>query len=45
MLFATGFDVYDLGVDILIEAFVNKEREVNADIVAASALLITTLLV
>jgi corrinoid protein of di/trimethylamine methyltransferase len=43
MLFAAGFEVYDLGKDIPPEQFVNKTRETNANIVGASALLSTTL--
>ena len=43
MLFASGFEVYDLGKDIPPEQFVNKTREVNANMVGASALLSTTL--
>lgn len=44
MLSANGFKVYDLGIDIEAEQFVTKAREVNADIVALSALLTTTML-
>jgi len=43
LLFASGFEVYDLGKDVPVEEFVNKAREVDANIVAASALLSTTL--
>ncbi len=43
MLFTAGFEVYDLGKDIPTEDFVSKTREYNADIVALSALLTTTL--
>lgn len=43
MLAANGFDVHDLGTDVSIEAFVDKAREVGADIVGASALLTTTM--
>lgn len=43
MLSASGFQVYDLGVDVPIMAFVEKAREVNADIVGISALLTTTM--
>jgi len=43
MLFAAGFEVYDVGKDIPPEQFVNKTRETNANIVGASALLSTTL--
>jgi corrinoid protein of di/trimethylamine methyltransferase len=44
MLSANGFKVYDLGIDIEAEQFVTAAREVNADIVALSALLTTTML-
>ena len=43
MLFAAGFEVYDIGKDIQAEQFVAKAKEVNADIVGASALLSTSL--
>jgi dimethylamine corrinoid protein len=43
MLFAAGFEVYDLGKDVPVEEFIRKTREVNADIIAMSALLSTTL--
>jgi len=43
MLFTAGFEVYDLGKDVPTEEFVKKTRESNADIVALSALLTTTL--
>ena len=43
MLAANGFEVHDLGVDVPIAAFARKAREVNADIVAVSALLTTTM--
>ena len=44
MLESAGFEVYDLGVDVPPEEFVNKAKEVNADIVAMSALLTTTMI-
>jgi corrinoid protein of di/trimethylamine methyltransferase len=44
MLSANGFEVYDLGIDVASEAFVAKAREYDADIVALSALLTTTML-
>jgi len=44
MLSANGFEVYDLGIDIEADEFVAKAREYNADIVALSALLTTTML-
>jgi methylmalonyl-CoA mutase cobalamin-binding domain/chain len=43
MLSASGFEVYDLGVDVPIMEIVQKAREVGADIVAVSALLTTTM--
>jgi corrinoid protein of di/trimethylamine methyltransferase len=43
MLSATGFQVYDLGVDVPVEAFLEKAREVDADVVGLSALLTTTM--
>jgi len=42
MLSGAGFKVYDVGVDAPASKFVQKAIEVNADIVAASALLTTT---
>ena len=43
MLSAYGFQVYDMGVDVPITAIVEKAREVDANIVAVSALLTTTM--
>jgi corrinoid protein of di/trimethylamine methyltransferase len=43
MLAASGFQVYDMGVDVPIARFVEKAREVEADIVGLSALLTTTM--
>ena len=43
MLIAAGFDVIDIGKDIPAEEFVKKAKEVNANIVGASALLSTSL--
>ncbi len=43
MLSASGFEVHDLGVDVPFERFVEKAREVDADIVGVSALLTTTM--
>ena len=42
MLSGAGFKVYDIGVDAPASKFVQKAMEVEADIVAASALLTTT---
>lgn len=43
LLAAHGFEVFDLGHDVPVERFVDKAREVEADLVAASALLTTTM--
>ncbi len=43
MLEAAGFEVFDLGVDIPGETFVEKVSELKPDIVGLSALLTTTL--
>jgi len=39
----SGFEVYDLGIDVDLFSYVNKAKEVDADIIAMSALLTTTL--
>jgi methanogenic corrinoid protein MtbC1 len=44
MLSASGFKVYDLGVDVPTLQIVEKVREVDADMVALSALLTTTMM-
>ncbi|MDP2975194.1 MAG: corrinoid protein [Anaerolineales bacterium] len=43
LLSASGFQVYDLGVDVPAARIIEKVREVNANIVALSALLTTTM--
>ncbi len=43
MLSANGFRVYDLGVDVAPETFVDKIRETDADLLGLSALLTTTM--
>jgi corrinoid protein of di/trimethylamine methyltransferase len=43
MLSASGFEVYDLGVSVPLQKFVDKASEVGADIVGLSALLTTTM--
>jgi corrinoid protein of di/trimethylamine methyltransferase len=43
MLSASGFQVYDLGVDVATARIIEKVHEVNANIVAMSALLTTTM--
>jgi corrinoid protein of di/trimethylamine methyltransferase len=45
LLFKTsGFEVHDLGIDVDLFKFVDKANEVDADIIAMSALLTTTLI-
>ena len=44
MLEVYGFEVHDLGADVSIEQFIEKAREVKADIVATSALMTTTMM-
>jgi len=43
MLSASGFQVYDLGVDVPAARIIAKVKEVDADIVGLSALLTTTM--
>ena len=44
LLFETsGFEVWDLGVDVDLFTFLDKAKDVDADIIALSALLTTTL--
>ncbi len=43
LLSAYGFEVHDLGSDVPVEAFLARARETEAHIVAASALLTTTM--
>jgi corrinoid protein of di/trimethylamine methyltransferase len=43
MMTAYGFDVHDLGVDVPIKTILSKAKEVNADIIACSALLTTSM--
>ncbi len=43
MLSASGFQVYDLGVNVPVETFAEKARQVDADIVGLSALITTTM--
>jgi corrinoid protein of di/trimethylamine methyltransferase len=44
MLAANGFEVHDLGVDVSPQQFLDKVRQVSANVVGLSALLTTTLL-
>lgn len=39
----SGFEVWDLGIDVDLFKFLDKAKEVDADIIAMSALLTTTL--
>ncbi len=43
MLAASGFQVYDLGVDVPSAKIIEKVKEVDADLVGLSALLTTTM--
>lgn len=43
MLSASGFKVFDLGVDVPVMTLVEKARNENADIIGVSALLTTTM--
>ena len=43
MLSASGFQVYDMGVDVPVQTFLEKARETSADVVGLSALLTTTM--
>ncbi len=42
-LMANGFEVHDIGRDVPMQKFIDKVKEVNADVVGASALLTTTM--
>ena len=43
MLEANGFECFDLGKDVPPSEFIKKAKEVDADIIAASALMTTTM--
>ena len=43
MLEVYGFEVHDLGADVSVETFIEKAKELKADIVATSALMTTTM--
>ena len=43
MLEASGFEVHDLGADVAVRDLIDKAQEVRADIIAASAILTTTM--
>ncbi|MBD3254570.1 MAG: hypothetical protein GF383_05730 [Candidatus Lokiarchaeota archaeon] len=38
-LFSNGYEIYNLGVDVPADKFIDKAEEVNADIIALSSLL------
>ncbi|MDP7077111.1 MAG: corrinoid protein [Desulfobacterales bacterium] len=42
MLRVSGFEVFDLGRDVPIDNFVQKAKEVDADVIGSSALMTTT---
>jgi trimethylamine corrinoid protein len=42
MLRVHGYEVHDIGRDVPIEEFVEKAKEVNADVVGSSAMMTTT---
>lgn len=44
MLDVSGFEVHDLGVDVAIDTFIEEQARINADIVAVSAMMTTTML-
>jgi corrinoid protein of di/trimethylamine methyltransferase len=44
MLEVYGFEVHDLGADVPTEKFIEKAKELGADIVATSALMTTTMM-
>ena len=43
LLAANGFEVHDLGNNVPVATFVDKAREVDADIIGLSSFLVTTL--
>jgi len=43
LMSTAGFEVHDLGVNIPASTFIGKAEEVNADIIAASAIMTTTM--
>ena len=43
MLKANGFDVYDVGRDVKAETFIQRAKELGAQIIAASSLMSTTM--
>ena len=43
MLQAAGLTVHDLGCDVQVRSYIDKAEELNADVIAASAILTTTM--
>jgi 5-methyltetrahydrofolate--homocysteine methyltransferase len=43
MLEGSGFEIHDLGVDVSSENFIRKASEINADIIAMSSLITTSM--
>ncbi len=43
MLKMNGFEVFDVGIDVAASVFITRAEEVGADIIAASALMSTTM--
>lgn len=43
MLQAAGFTIHDLGCDVRVRSFIDKAEEQDADVIAASAILTTTM--
>lgn len=43
MFKGAGFEIYDIGIDVEPEAFIQKAEEVGADVIGMSALLTTTM--
>jgi dimethylamine corrinoid protein len=44
LLMASGFVVYDIGIDNHIDNFINKAKEVDADLIAMSCLMTTSMI-
>ena len=43
MMETTGFEMYDLGRDVPLDSFVEKAKEVDADLIMMSTLMTTTM--
>lgn len=43
MLEVNGFTVFDLGVDVSVQSFINKAEDVNADVIGMSSLLTSSM--